>query len=68
MAENLHTCDGCCKPRRDIRSCGRDANGDADAPDLCFICRKEGARGRIYSVKLGRYVWPAHYYSYEVSL
>lgn len=26
------------------RSVGRDANGDPDAPDLCFICRK--GRGR----------------------
>ena len=49
-------CDGCNKERRDVRSCGRDANGDPDAPDLCFICRKEGERGRVYVRKLKRYV------------
>lgn len=37
-------CDGCGKQRRDVRSCGRDANGDPDAPDLCFFCRKEAQR------------------------
>lgn len=34
-------CDGCGKERRDVRSVGRDANGDPDAPDLCFLCRKK---------------------------
>lgn len=52
----LHHCDGCGKQRRDVKSCGKDANGDADAPDLCFICRKEAARGRQWDYKLNRYV------------
>jgi hypothetical protein len=32
-------CDNCRKERRDVKSCGQDANGDPDAPDLCFLCR-----------------------------
>jgi hypothetical protein len=36
-------CDGCGKDRRDVQSVGRDANGDPDAPDLCFLCRQHGA-------------------------
>lgn len=38
-------CDGCHKPRRDVRDMGRDANGDPEAPSLCFLCRKEDERG-----------------------
>ena len=49
-------CDGCGKERTDIRSCGRDSNGDPDAPDLCFICRKEGERGRRYNSQLEGYL------------
>jgi len=49
-------CDGCGKDRRDVRSCGRDANGDPDAPDMCFLCRVEWHRGRIYDRRAGRYV------------
>jgi hypothetical protein len=37
-------CDGCGKDRRDVVSVGRDANGEPDAPDLCFLCRAEDAR------------------------
>lgn len=33
-------CDGCHMDRPDIRSVGRDANGDPDAPDLCGVCRE----------------------------
>ena len=51
-------CDGCGKIRSDVRSVGRDANGDPDAPDLCFVCRVEDARGRVYSRKESRYVYP----------
>jgi hypothetical protein len=51
-----HTCDGCGKERRDVKACGRDGNGDPDAPDLCFICRKQYARGRQYNFVLKRYV------------
>lgn len=50
-------CDGCGKVRSDVRSCGRDSNGDPDAPDLCFICRKEGERGKVYDFKKQRYVY-----------
>lgn len=49
-------CDGCGKNRRDVRSCGRDSNGDSDAPCLCFICRKEGERLRVYNKSARRYV------------
>jgi hypothetical protein len=48
MPTKLTYCDGCGKQRRDVRSCGRDSNGDPDAPDLCFLCRVEGERGRVY--------------------
>lgn len=51
-------CDGCQKVRSDVKAVGRDANGDPDAPDLCFICRQEEQKGKRYDVKLGRYVWP----------
>jgi hypothetical protein len=50
-------CDGCGKDRTDVKACGRDSNGDPDAPDLCFICRKEGERGRFFDWKLQRYVY-----------
>lgn len=52
----MGTCDGCGKRRRDIRSIGRDANGDPDAPDMCFICRVELEHGRVWSVLKGRYI------------
>ncbi len=49
-------CDGCGKDRSDVRSVGRDYNGDPDAPDLCFICRKEGERGRVWNDMVKGYV------------
>ena len=49
-------CDGHGTERGDVRSCGRDANGDADAPDLCFLCRVEGERGRVFDRRRGGYV------------
>lgn len=48
-------CDGCDKMRFDVRSMGRDSNGDPDAPDYCFICRKEGERRKAYNLKTKRY-------------
>lgn len=27
---------------------GRDADGAPDAPDLCFLCRKQGEKGRVF--------------------
>ena len=54
MPRKLSHCDGCGKDRP-VHSCGRDSNGDPDAPDLCFLCRKEGDRGRVFDRKLGRY-------------
>ena len=50
------TCDGCQKERGDVRSCGKDSNGDPDAPDLCFLCRMEGVKGRVYDVARQQYV------------
>jgi hypothetical protein len=44
---SLHLCDGCGKLSRDVRSVGRDSNGDPDAPDLCFFCRQRIARGQF---------------------
>lgn len=49
-------CDGCGKIRSDIRACGRDSNGDPDAPDLCFLCRREAERWRQYSFKFQCYM------------
>ena len=51
-----HTCDGCDKKRSDVRSIGRDSNGDPDAPDMCFICRQEGKRGRVWNQTIQGYV------------
>jgi hypothetical protein len=44
-AKQNAVCDGCGRKGGDIKSCGKDANGDPDAPDLCFICRRTYARG-----------------------
>lgn len=49
-------CDGCNQTRSDVRSVGRDDNGDPDAPDMCFLCRKELARGRVFDRRSERYV------------
>ena len=57
-------CDGCNKVRRDVRSVGRDSNGDPDAPDLCFICRKEAERGKVFDRKSNRYHRPVHEYGF----
>lgn len=51
-------CDGCEKERSDVRSVGRDDNGDPDAPDLCFVCRKEGEKGRLWDRKTKSYMYP----------
>lgn len=52
----MANCDGCNRDKRDVVSCGRDANGDPDAPDLCFLCRQEGNRGRVFDEQNGQYV------------
>ena len=52
----LLCCDGCDKMKRSVISCGRDANGEPEAPDLCSLCRKEMANSKIYSKKLNKYV------------
>lgn len=36
----LSVCDSCALPRPDVRPVGRDADGEADAPDLCGECRE----------------------------
>ena len=56
MRTDLSTCDGCGKQRRDVQSVGRDSNGDPDAPDMCFLCRVEWTRGRVYSREFLRYI------------
>jgi hypothetical protein len=50
------TCDGCGKERRDISLVGKDADGEPDAPGLCFICRKEMERGRLWASSCQAYV------------
>lgn len=52
----MNTCDSCGKKRRDVKSVGRDSNGDPDAPDMCFVCRKELDRGRVWNDKVQGYV------------
>lgn len=58
-------CDGCGKLRSDVRSVGRDYNGDPDAPSLCFLCRKESERGREYSAEHGCYIPRKGFIYYE---
>ena len=53
-------CEGCYKQRHDVRAMGRDANGDADSPCLCFLCRKEAEKGRRWNHKTARYEYPSH--------
>jgi len=58
-----HECDACGKKRRDIQACGRDSNGEPDAPDLCFVCRVEWQKGRVFCRTSGRYIhqtWDPH--------
>lgn len=55
-AREVGHCDGCDKARRDVRAVGRDANGDPDAPDLCFLCRREASRGRAWDRETGSYM------------
>lgn len=52
-------CDGCGKDRRDVQSVGRDDNGDADAPDYCFLCRVEAQRGKHFDKQAQRYLYEA---------
>ena len=52
----MNHCDGCDQMRPDVQSVGRDYNGDPDAPDLCFLCRKEVERGRVWDRSAGGYV------------
>jgi len=40
-AQGLDECDECGKYRKDVKAVGRDANGDPDAPSLCYLCRKK---------------------------
>jgi hypothetical protein len=55
--EKPYPCDGCDKERGDVRSVGRDYNGDPDAPSLCFVCRKEWEeRRRVYDKREKGYV------------
>ena len=52
---STQVCDCCDKIRSDVRACGRDSNGDPDAPCMCFLCRKEGERGRVWDRAAGAY-------------
>lgn len=52
----LYHCDGCGKMRKDVVAMGRDANGDFDSPDMCFLCRKELQRGKVWSNQDNKYI------------
>ncbi len=56
--KKLSNCDGCQKQRKDVKACGRDSNGEPDAPDLCFFCRKKLEDGKVFAVKEQRYLYP----------
>ena len=57
MARHLVHCDGCGKMRSEVQAMGKDANGDPDAPDFCFVCRKEWEdRRRVWDKKQSKYV------------
>lgn len=58
-------CDCCNKQRKDVIACGRDYNGAPDAPDMCFLCRAEYKRGRIFSTRMNKYVTLGYHYEYE---
>ena len=60
-----HTCDGCGKNRSDVRTMGTDVDGTPDGPDMCFICRKEMERGRLYDSRTGKYVKGVTYVTQE---
>lgn len=53
-AKKNAVCDGCGRKGGDIKSCGKDANGDPDAPDLCFLCRTKAEREFGYRTKARR--------------
>lgn len=53
---SMNHCDTCGKMRNDVIACGKDSNGDPDAPDMCVICRKEWERNREYCFKTKKYV------------
>jgi len=54
-------CDGCSKYRNDVIAVGKDYNGEPDAPDYCFICRKESERDKFFSKKYNKYIRFATY-------
>ena len=53
---SLPQCDLCGNHRRDVRSVGKDANGDPDAPDACGTCLDESRSGNVWDRKAGAYV------------
>lgn len=56
-AKALASCDGCGRKSATVESCGRDANGDPDAPDLCETCRAAWEHHRaVYDGRTGSYV------------
>jgi len=46
MRKTKH-CDMCNKEHHDVKSLGVDADGMPDAPDACFLCRKEMERHQV---------------------
>lgn len=58
MSRPLLDCDGHGSPQADVQAVGHDANGDPDAPDLCWLCRQQWKRGKVWDREAGRYVRP----------
>ena len=54
------TCDCCYKLRSDVKLVGRDFNGDPGAPAMCFLCRVEDKRCKVYDPRQDKYVYPAN--------
>jgi len=51
-AAGLASCDNC-DSTDDVKSSGRDAEGEPDGPDLCVHCREELAAGDSYDRATG---------------
>jgi len=49
-------CDCCGRVSSSVVSMGRDANGEPDAPDVCWLCRRQEERGKVFDRKAGCYV------------
>lgn len=53
---SLPQCDLCGNHRRDVRSVGKDSNGDPDAPGACGTCVDEHRLGNVWDREAATYV------------